>query len=99
MSVSTPISRWFTDDIRSGCRTSIGSSSVRMWIGFVLLMWSIIAARVVVFPDPVGPVTSTRPRDASERYLTTGGRPRSSNEGLPTRTRRISLSVSGVLKR
>ena len=27
----------------------------------VWLMWSIMAARVVVLPEPVGPVTSTMP--------------------------------------
>ncbi len=34
---------------------------VRMCNGFVALMRSIIAASVVLFPEPVGPTTSTRP--------------------------------------
>ena len=37
-------------------------------------MWSIIAASVVDLPEPVGPVTSTRPRGRSARYLQTFGR-------------------------
>jgi hypothetical protein len=44
-----------------------------------LLILSIIAASVVLLPDPVGPVTSTRPRGRSESLATIGGRPRSSN--------------------
>jgi hypothetical protein len=36
-----------------------------------------MAARVVDFPDPVGPVTSTRPRGLSHRVVTTSVRPRS----------------------
>ncbi|MNT24696.1 hypothetical protein D3C72_1601850 [compost metagenome] len=35
---------------------------VRMCSARVELMWSIIAARVVDLPEPVGPVTSTMPR-------------------------------------
>ena len=38
---------------------------VTMWTGLGLLMWSIMAASVVVLPEPVGPVTSTRPRGSS----------------------------------
>ena len=37
-------------------------------------MWSIIAASVVVLPEPVAPVTSTRPRCSSASRLTPGGR-------------------------
>ena len=54
-------------------------------------MWSIMAARVVVFPDPVGPVTSTNPRCAMDSSETTGGSPSSSNEGLPMRMRRMAM--------
>ena len=43
----------------------------------VELMWSIIAARVVDFPDPVAPVTSTSPRRSLAIVSTTGGRCRS----------------------
>jgi hypothetical protein len=41
----------------------------------VALMWLIIAAVVVVLPDPVGPVTSTSPRCSSASLRTAGGRP------------------------
>src|ERR1041384_3289525 len=58
---------------------SIGSSTVMMWPFSSLLILSIIAARVVLLPDPVGPVTSTRPRGLSARPATTAGRPSSSN--------------------
>jgi hypothetical protein len=63
--VSLPISRWLIDAIASRWSTSIGSSIVTMWTGFVSLMWPIIAARVVVLPDPVGPVTRINPRCSS----------------------------------
>ena len=52
----------------------MGSSIVTMWHSRVRLMWSIIAASVVVFPQPVGPVTSTRPRDSSASRRTASGR-------------------------
>ena len=39
----------------------IGSSMVMMWRGFSALILSIMEARVVDFPEPVGPVTSTSP--------------------------------------
>ncbi len=51
-------------------------------------MWSIIAASVVVLPDPVGPVTSTRPRWCSVSLRHAGGRPSSSNDGMSLCTRR-----------
>ena len=60
---------------------SIGSSSVTMCWCRVLLMWSIIAASVVVFPEPVAPVTRMRPRCSFERRLTPSGRPRLSSVG------------------
>ena len=37
-SVSLPISRWLMDATSSRCSTSIGSSIVTMWTGFVWLM-------------------------------------------------------------
>ena len=43
----------------------------------LVLMWSTMAASVVVFPEPVGPVTSTKPRCSSANLVTTGGRPSS----------------------
>ena len=67
--MSRPISRWLMIDFLSLCRTSIGSSMVTMWRRIVRLMWSIIAASVVVLPEPVVPVTSTRPRGSSGEPL------------------------------
>ncbi len=44
------------------CRNSIGSSIVMMWSVRVRLISSISDASVVDLPEPVGPVTRTRPR-------------------------------------
>ncbi len=86
--MSVPTSRWFTIDALSAWRISIGSSIVTMCLCWVSLMWSIIEPSVVVFPEPVGPVTSTRPRSCSASFRTTGGRPSSSNDGISLCTRR-----------
>ena len=43
-----------------------------------MLILSMIAASVVDLPEPVGPVTSTRPLGFSANSPTTGGRPSSS---------------------
>ena len=43
------------------CTNSTGSSIVRMWHGRSSLMRSIIAANVVLLPEPVGPTTRTNP--------------------------------------
>ena len=80
--VSSPISRWLTYAFLLRCMNSIGSSIVMMWTGRVVLMWSTIAASVVDLPEPVGPVTSTRPRGRSARYRHTFGSPRSSMVGM-----------------
>ena len=61
-SVSTRTSRWLIIASLSKCSTSIGSSIVTTWTSRLVLMWSIMPASVVVLPEPVGPVTSTRPR-------------------------------------
>ena len=60
------------------CRNSIGSSIVMMCSSRLSLISSIIEASVVDLPEPVGPVTSTRPRGFLQNSWTTGGRPRSS---------------------
>ena len=60
-----PTSRCWMIESSSSCTTSIGSSIVTMWARRDRLMCPIMAAIVVVFPVPVGPVTSTRPRGAS----------------------------------
>ena len=54
---------------------SIGSSTVMMCPFRSLLILSIIAASVVDLPEPVGPVTSTRPRGRSASLAMIGGRP------------------------
>src|SRR5437868_10441494 len=57
------------------CTNSIGSSIVRMWSCRSVLILSIMAASVVDLPDPVGPLTSTKPRGLSHSLLTTAGSP------------------------
>src|SRR5882724_11043781 len=73
--VSACSSRWFTTQFLFMCTNSIGSSIVRMWSCRSVLILSIMAASVVDLPDPVGPVTSTKPRGLSHSLLTTAGRP------------------------
>src|SRR5437870_10337342 len=50
----------------SRCRNSMGSSMVIMWSARVALTRSMMAARVVDLPEPVVPVTSTKPRRSEE---------------------------------
>ena len=76
--VSLWTSRWLIRQPLCWCRYSIGSSMVRMWPLRSMLILSIIAARVVDLPLPVGPVTSTSPRGFSASLPMTGGRPSSS---------------------
>ena len=76
--VSTATSRWLMIDRLSRWRNSIGSSIVMTCTQRVALMWSTIAASVVLLPDPVVPVTSTRPRSSSAICASTPGRPSSS---------------------
>ena len=52
----------------------MGSSIVRMCSWRSMLILSIMAARVVDFPLPVGPVTRMSPRGLSQSCSTTGGR-------------------------
>ena len=73
--VSVPTSRWFTMQFWWRCTNSIGSSTVMMCPRRSLLILSIIAASVVDLPEPVGPVTSTRPRGFSAIFVTAGGSP------------------------
>ena len=60
-SASAPISRWLTMQLLCMWRNSIGSSIVRMCSSRSSLMMSSIAASEVDLPEPVGPVTSTKP--------------------------------------
>ena len=75
--VSACSSRWLTMAFWWECRYSIGSSMVMMCTGFSRLTLSSMAASVVDLPEPVGPVTSTRPRGFSHRVSTIGGSPSS----------------------
>ena len=75
--VSAPTSRWFTRQFLWGCRYSMGSSMVMMCSCRSVLILSMIEASVVDLPDPVGPVTSTRPRGFLASSVTTGGSPSS----------------------
>src|SRR6266478_2207263 len=75
--VSFPTSRWEMLARLSRCRNSIGSSIVMMLTRRFVLMWLIIAASAVDFPDPVTPVTRTRPRGRRPSSSSTGGRFRS----------------------
>ncbi|MNY35965.1 hypothetical protein D3C86_1704140 [compost metagenome] len=54
---------------------------VRMWTSLVVLMNSTMAASVVDLPEPVGPVTSTRPWRSRASFLMTGGRSMPSTTG------------------
>src|SRR5438270_88041 len=62
VSVSLPTSRCEMLACWSRCRNSIGSSIVMMLTRRFVLTWLIMAASAVDFPEPVTPVTSTRPR-------------------------------------
>ncbi len=68
-----PTSRWLTSARSLLCTNSTGSSIVRMWSFLVLLASSMMAARVVDLPDPVGPVTRTRPLWSRESFRTDRG--------------------------
>src|SRR5579875_2065117 len=75
-------SRWLTRQRLWECRTSIGSSIVRMWSSRVRLISSMSAASVVVLPEPVGPVTSTMPRGSLAISRTECGMPSFSSEEM-----------------
>ena len=70
---SGPISRWLTMQRLCLCTNSIGSSTVRMCSERVRLISSMIAASVVDLPEPVGPVTRTRPRGFSAKMWRIAG--------------------------
>jgi hypothetical protein len=89
--VSEPTSRWLTNDILSAWSTSIGSSTVTMWTALVALIWSIMAAMVVVRPEPAGPVTISRPLSSLASRSTVGSRFRVASVGAPGTTRRIAI--------
>ncbi len=80
LTVSVPSSRCETDDMASAKRNSIGSSMVIRCSGWLVVIHLMIAARVVDLPEPVGPVTSTRPIGSWQRSGTTRGRSSSSSD-------------------
>ena len=93
--LSRPISRWLTAESLWWWTYSTGSSIVRMWHDRVSLMRSMIEASVVDLPEPVGPVTRTKPRGRVASHSAVGGRSSSSKVGIregssaaPVRSRR-----------
>ncbi len=73
--MSSPTSRWLMIDRLWLWRNSIGSSTVTMCSGLVRLMMSTSDASDVDLPEPVGPVTSTRPRRISREATDRLGQP------------------------
>src|SRR5207249_1572930 len=61
LSVCTPTCRCVMRHFLFSCTNSIGSSIVMMWSVRIRFTRSTSPHRVVDFPEPVGPVTSTRP--------------------------------------
>ncbi len=55
---------------------------VMMWSGRLSLQWLTMPASVVDLPEPVGPVTSTRPRGSMHRSRKIFGELRSSSERM-----------------
>ena len=87
-SVSSPTSRWLTIEAQSSWMNSIGSSIVTMCcLRFRLIQLS-IAASDVDLPEPVAPVTRTRPRCSCASLATPSGRPRRSKLGISLGTKR-----------
>ena len=68
-----PTSRWVTAERPCSWTYSIGSSMVRMCSDRVLLMRSMMEASVVDFPEPVGPVRSTKPAGEPGQPFGDGG--------------------------
>jgi hypothetical protein len=75
--VSACSSRWFTMQRLWVWRNSIGSSIVTMCFGCSRLILSSMVASVVDLPEPVGPVTRTRPRGLLHSPSTMFGMPSS----------------------
>ena len=69
-------------------RYSIGSSIVTMWTGWRSVMSLTRDARVVDFPEPVGPVTRTNPAGRSAKDERMSGRFRSTSDGMTNGMRR-----------
>jgi hypothetical protein len=82
LGVSVPTSRCDTAALPDAKRYSIGSSIVTMWTGRVSTIDWMIAASVVDLPEPVGPVTRTRPAGIRAKVSTISGRPSSSDRRI-----------------
>ncbi len=93
-SASAPISRWLTMQLLCWWRNSIGSSIVRMCSSRSSLMMSIIAASEVDLPEPVGPVTSTKPRGLVVNSRSTCGSASESRVGISCGTRRKAALIA-----
>ena len=65
------------------CTNSMGSSMVRIWPVRLWFIRSSMHASVVDLPQPVGPVTSTRPLFRSAKRMTDSGVFISSGSGSP----------------
>ena len=80
-------------------RNSIGSSMVRMCSERCSLIRSSIAASEVDLPEPVGPVTSTKPRGFLVKSSSTGGRPSVSSAGILSGIRRSAALIAARWKK
>ena len=80
------------------CRNSIGSSIVRMCSWRVSLIRSIIAASEVDLPEPVGPVTSTKPRGFFVNSSSTGGSPSEASLGMVARDQAEAADIEARWK-
>ena len=76
---------------------SIGSSTVTMWSARVRLTRSISAASVVDLPEPVGPVTRTRPRGSWAKCATLSGTPSSASCLISVGMRRNAAPTTAAL--
>ena len=63
------------------------------------LILSIIEASVVDLPEPVGPVTSTKPRGFLMKSISTGGRPSVSNAGMSCGIVRMTAPIDARWKK
>src|SRR5258708_40324171 len=91
--VSEPTSRWLMVAFWWGWRYSMGSSMVMTWMLFSELILLMMAARVVDFPEPVGPVTRTIPFRSFAISLSWDGIPSSSMLGT-----RFGITRSAIEK-
>ena len=93
--VSTPTSRCVKTDSAGSKRYSTGSSIVTTWRATVLFTWSSTAASVVDFPEPVGPLTMSRPDSrAAHSRSKSAGTPSESRSGISRLMRRSTAPRS-----